>query len=191
MIMKKRIQIFVLVALLLLISLPVISNAHPGRTDSKGGHTDHSTGEYHYHHGYSEHDHTDTNGDGILECPYDNKDKTSTNSSNNSSNNSYNKNSGNYSSNNNNSNKNNTYTTKPPTGSTTKDTNNKKEETKKDSSDILGCLVIASIGSFIITIILGRIISELVSEKSGCFVVITIFVVVFILIYIWASSNLF
>ena len=25
------------------------TNAHSGRTDSKGGHTDHSTGKYHYH----------------------------------------------------------------------------------------------------------------------------------------------
>jgi hypothetical protein len=48
--------------------------AHPGRTDSKGGHTDSSTGEYHYHHGYSAHQHTN----GV--CPYDFKDKTGSNS---------------------------------------------------------------------------------------------------------------
>ena len=50
--------------------------AHPGRTDSNGGHTDHSTGEYHYHHGYSAHDHYDMNGDGVVDCPYDFDDKT-------------------------------------------------------------------------------------------------------------------
>ena len=48
--------------------------AHPGGTDSKGGHTNHSTGEYHYHHGYSAHDHVD----GV--CPYDYDDRTGENS---------------------------------------------------------------------------------------------------------------
>ena len=51
-------------------------SAHPGRTDSKGGHTDHSTGEYHYHHGYSAHDHYDMDGDGDEDCPYDFDDQT-------------------------------------------------------------------------------------------------------------------
>lgn len=46
------------------------SFAHPGRTDSKGGHYDRSTGEYHYHHGYPEHQHTN----GV--CPYNFEDKT-------------------------------------------------------------------------------------------------------------------
>jgi hypothetical protein len=45
--------------------------AHPGKTDSNGGHKNHSTGEYHYHHGYSAHQHID----GM--CPYDFDDKTS------------------------------------------------------------------------------------------------------------------
>lgn len=44
--------------------------AHPGGTDGKGGHWDHSTGKYHYHHGYSAHDHED----GV--CPYDFDDRT-------------------------------------------------------------------------------------------------------------------
>lgn len=44
--------------------------AHPGRTDGRGGHTNHSTGEYHYHHGYPAHDHVD----GV--CPYNFDDKT-------------------------------------------------------------------------------------------------------------------
>lgn len=51
--------------------------AHPGKTDSNGGHYDRSTGEYHYHHGYSAHQHID----GI--CPYEYNDNTNdTNSSN-------------------------------------------------------------------------------------------------------------
>ena len=41
--------------------------AHSGRTDSKGGHYNRSTGEYHYHHGYSAHDHPG----GV--CPYEKK----------------------------------------------------------------------------------------------------------------------
>lgn len=61
------------VILALIISVPV--SAHPGDTDAAGGHIDHSTGEYHYHHGYSAHQHVD----GI--CPYDFDDKTSQSSS--------------------------------------------------------------------------------------------------------------
>lgn len=44
--------------------------AHPGETDSSGGHYDRSTGEYHYHHGYPAHQHPN----GV--CPYDYDDKT-------------------------------------------------------------------------------------------------------------------
>lgn len=44
--------------------------AHPGGTDGSGGHYNRSTGEYHYHHGHSAHDHVD----GV--CPYDYDDKT-------------------------------------------------------------------------------------------------------------------
>lgn len=53
---------------------------HSGRTDGNGGHFNHSTGEYHYHHGYSAHDHYDMNGDGIVDCPYYFKNNTSTKS---------------------------------------------------------------------------------------------------------------
>ena len=62
-------------------SMALIVNAHPGRTDGKGGHTNHSTGEYHYHHGQPAHDHYDINGDGIIDCPYDFNDKTERNTS--------------------------------------------------------------------------------------------------------------
>lgn len=61
--MKKIISILAIV--LLLSCFVKIALAHPGKTDSQGGHTDHSTGEYHYHHGYPAHQHT--NG----KCPYD------------------------------------------------------------------------------------------------------------------------
>lgn len=44
--------------------------AHPGKTDSDGGHFDRSTGEYHYHHGYPAHQHE--NGT----CPYNKKSTT-------------------------------------------------------------------------------------------------------------------
>lgn len=53
---------------------------HSGRTDGNGGHYNRSTGEYHYHHGYSAHYHYDMNGDGIADCPYSFKDNTSNNS---------------------------------------------------------------------------------------------------------------
>lgn len=61
-------RIFALILGLLLCCSSAL--AHPGGTDSKGGHTNHSTGEYHYHHGYSAHQHE--NG----QCPYDFDDKT-------------------------------------------------------------------------------------------------------------------
>lgn len=48
--------------------------AHPGATDANGGHYDHSTGEYHYHHGYPAHQHPDGR------CPYNYKDRTGQNS---------------------------------------------------------------------------------------------------------------
>ena len=59
-----------LIAISLVLCLSVIASAHPGRTDSDGGHYNHSTGEYHYHHGYSAHQHYDTDGDGVVDCPY-------------------------------------------------------------------------------------------------------------------------
>ncbi len=59
--------------------LPIIAYAHPGDTDENGGHYDHSTGEYHYHHGYPAHQHPN----GI--CPYDYDDRTGENSGSHSS----------------------------------------------------------------------------------------------------------
>ena len=46
--MKRTLAILLCVCLLLG-GLPLVAFAHPGRTDSNGGHWNHSTGEYHIH----------------------------------------------------------------------------------------------------------------------------------------------
>ena len=61
-------RLLAMLCALLVLSAPAL--AHSGKTDGKGGHYNRSTGEYHYHHGYSAHQHPD----GV--CPYDFKDKT-------------------------------------------------------------------------------------------------------------------
>ena len=63
-----------LAVLLLACAMSFTVFAHPGRTDSNGGHYDRETGEYHYHHGFEAHQHV--NG----ECPFDFVDKTGQNS---------------------------------------------------------------------------------------------------------------
>ncbi len=78
--MKRFIKIICIVVLCILLFAIVVS-AHSGRTDSSGGHYDSSTGSYHYHHGYSAHQHYDMDGDGIKDCPYNYDDKTNYNSS--------------------------------------------------------------------------------------------------------------
>lgn len=97
-------KIFRSLVVLSLILFALVSTvyAHSGGTDSNGGHTNHSTGEYHYHHGYPAHDHYDMDGDGDLDCPYEFDDKTDSDSGINSSGNS----SSPYSSSNNNGNSN-------------------------------------------------------------------------------------
>lgn len=70
------------VFLVLLVLCVTPASAHPGRTDSQGGHYDRSTGEYHWHHGMSAHQHYDMDGDGILDCPYSFKSTTTTTSPN-------------------------------------------------------------------------------------------------------------
>lgn len=67
---KKIFKIFYIVIVLLYIIPIIFAHAHPGKTDASGGHYDSATGEYHYHHGYSAHQHED----GV--CPYDFDDKT-------------------------------------------------------------------------------------------------------------------
>ena len=82
--MKKKIALSI--ALLVLVNvLCFLSFAHRGGTDGNGGHYDRSTGEYHFHHGYSAHDHYDMDGDGIVDCPYNFEDKTDHDNHNNNS----------------------------------------------------------------------------------------------------------
>jgi hypothetical protein len=66
--LKKSFQVFFIICALLSLILQV--EAHSGRTDSNGGHHDRSDGSYHYHHGYSAHQHKN----GV--CPYEFDDKT-------------------------------------------------------------------------------------------------------------------
>lgn len=96
--MKKFFKVFFIVCALLSLTLSV--EAHSGKTDGAGGHYNRSTGEYHYHHGYSAHQHYDIDGDGKKDCPYDFNDKTNHNITNNNSNNSSNNNISNNTSNN-------------------------------------------------------------------------------------------
>lgn len=65
--MKKELKIgLVLISIVaIILGSCVVVFAHPGKTDSAGGHYDRSSGEYHYHHGYPAHQHD--NGT----CPYD------------------------------------------------------------------------------------------------------------------------
>lgn len=78
--MQRKSAIIILAAICLFCCFAVTAHAHPGRTDSQGGHYDQGTGEYHYHHGYPVHDHYDMDGDGTLDCPYNFEDKTGDNS---------------------------------------------------------------------------------------------------------------
>ena len=65
--MKKvfKISLILMSIVIIILGSCVAVFAHPGKTDSNGGHFDRSTGEYHYHHGYPAHQHE--NGT----CPYD------------------------------------------------------------------------------------------------------------------------
>lgn len=63
--MKRILPVFLCVAV-----CTALAFAHSGRTDGDGGHYDHSSGEYHYHHGYPAHQHED----GV--CPYGFDDQT-------------------------------------------------------------------------------------------------------------------
>lgn len=75
---RKLLSVILIIFIVFLLPLPVL--AHPGRTDANGGHYNRSTGEYHYHHGYSAHQHYDMDGDGTPDCPYDFNDDTGSNS---------------------------------------------------------------------------------------------------------------
>ena len=47
----------VLTTVVCVMLLVLTAFAHPGRTDSDGGHSDNINGGYHYHHGYPAHSH--------------------------------------------------------------------------------------------------------------------------------------
>ena len=89
-----KIKKLLIVSLIFIIAISIFQYfllAHPGNTDSNGGHYDRTNGEYHYHHGYSAHSHYDMDGDGDIDCPYNFKDKTNHhNTSNNEDNSLYN-----------------------------------------------------------------------------------------------------
>lgn len=74
---NKHIKIVLMLAFiaLIIVALGCAAFAHSGGTDSNGGHTNHTTGEYHYHHGYPAHQH---NADGS--CPYRNNNSASSSS---------------------------------------------------------------------------------------------------------------
>jgi hypothetical protein len=59
MVLRKIVTIILCIA-----ALSVTASAHPGRTDSEGGHLDRGTGNYHYHHGKPAHNRCGN------ECPY-------------------------------------------------------------------------------------------------------------------------
>ena len=61
--MRNKTKFILCIIFLFLLNIQAF--AHPGRTDSDGGHWNHSSGEYHYHHGEPAHDHV--NG----RCPVD------------------------------------------------------------------------------------------------------------------------
>ena len=69
-------KLLLALVVVLCLNLSIVVFAHPGGTDSYGGHTNSGTGEYHYHHGYSAHQHYDMDGDGDWDCPYLFVDKT-------------------------------------------------------------------------------------------------------------------
>ena len=68
--MKRKILSAVALLIAILCIPAAVAFAHPGRTDSSGGHYNRETGEYHYHHGYPAHQHPN----GV--CPYDFDDAT-------------------------------------------------------------------------------------------------------------------
>ncbi len=72
--MKCKTVLVTSIAIMLVVTLISYAHAHSGKTDFKGGHYDRSSGGYHFHHGYSAHQHYDG------ECPYKLDDKTNHNS---------------------------------------------------------------------------------------------------------------
>lgn len=55
----KRFYFKITILLLMFNLICLTSFAHSGGTDRQGGHKDHYTGEYHFHHGHGPHQHPD------------------------------------------------------------------------------------------------------------------------------------
>ncbi len=64
----KKMLCCLVVTVITVLALTITPASHSGRTDANGGHYNHSTGEYHYHHGLSAHQHPG----GV--CPYQKQD---------------------------------------------------------------------------------------------------------------------
>jgi len=101
-----------------------ITYAHPGRTDSEGGHYDSNTGEYHYHHGFPAHQHAN----GV--CPYEGNDPLYDDNDNISNN----KNSSSSGTDNDNSNNQNTSSKNSSSSGTDNDNSNNQNTSSKNSS---------------------------------------------------------
>lgn len=158
----KKTLLLILILILLAFLVPFAS-AHPGKTDGNGGHTDQSTGEYHYHHGYPAHDHYDMDGDGYVDCPYNFEDKTSHDSGNSSNSHIIN-------------------------GTT--ETNEKDEPQKSITvggiiMEILECLLMAIATGIAISYLLAHIFILIFGEDKGCAIAIISFAVMFIAAFIW------
>lgn len=149
--MKKTTSL-ILAIIICFLSFSLSVFGHSGRTDSNGGHWNHSTGEYHWHHGYSAHQHQDRDGDGYKEwCPYKNSNSTSNNNAGSNSNNSGN--SGNFGNSN---------------ASSSTSTTNKTNNSKYSAGDIFGIIIgvvvlVLMVGYYAFGI--GRIIFEAIKEK--------------------------
>ena len=170
--MKKIIKLVFLFVLLILLAFYV--SAHPGKTDGSGGHTNNSTGEYHYHHGYPAHSHYDMDGDGYLDCPYSFDDRTDHDIGYNSG-----------------AINDNDFASRPSENqyvSIEPDSDYKSEE-KIKFSDVLAAMLDSFAPALLISIgvsyLLQFFILPIWKDNKGCIVCLIIFVITFIVAYIW------
>ena len=62
--LKKHLKVLFCLLIVIIFTTNISVYAHSGGTDSSGGHYDSESGSYHYHHGYSAHQHHGG------KCPY-------------------------------------------------------------------------------------------------------------------------
>ena len=55
----RKIKTILIIFVVIFLFSGITASAHSGGTDSRGGHYNHFTGDYHYHHGRPAHDHPD------------------------------------------------------------------------------------------------------------------------------------